>query len=86
MPVHGLVIHPRDLDLVAGTHGRSVWILDDISALEQLTPEVRSSDARLFSSRVATLWKGISRGATRGHFLFMGRRTRSPVRSTRRLR
>jgi photosystem II stability/assembly factor-like uncharacterized protein len=73
VPVHDLVIHPRDGDLVAGTHGRSVWILDDISALEQLTPEVLNADSHLFESRVATLWRGISRGATRGHFFFAGR-------------
>lgn len=39
--VDDLVVHPRELDLVAGTHGRSVWILDDISFISQLTPEVR---------------------------------------------
>ncbi|HET9369664.1 MAG TPA: hypothetical protein VFO19_05430 [Vicinamibacterales bacterium] len=73
VPVHDLVIHPRDGDLVAGTHGRSVWILDDISALEQLTPEVMTAPAHLFQNRRATIWKGISRGATRGHFFFAGR-------------
>jgi hypothetical protein len=71
--VHDLVIHPRDGDLIAATHGRSVWILDDIGPLQQLTPEVVASDAHLFENRIATQWKGISRGATRGHRLFMGR-------------
>ncbi len=73
VPVHDLVIHPRDGDLVAGTHGRSVWILDDITPLEQLSSEVMGSTAHLFQNRVATLWNGVSRGATRGHFLFIGR-------------
>jgi photosystem II stability/assembly factor-like uncharacterized protein len=73
VPVHDLVIHPRDADLVAGTHGRSVWILDDISALQQLTPAVLAADVHMFENRVATKWRGISRGATRGHQLFMGR-------------
>jgi hypothetical protein len=71
--VHDLVIHPRDGDLIAATHGRSVWILDDVTALQQLTPEVRARDLHLFDQRVATKWRGISRGATRGHKLFMGR-------------
>jgi hypothetical protein len=71
--VHDLVIHPRDADLIAATHGRSIWILDDITPLQQLTAEVRGSRAHLFDSRLATLWRGISRGATRGHKLFMGR-------------
>jgi photosystem II stability/assembly factor-like uncharacterized protein len=73
VPVHDLVIHPRDNDLVAGTHGRGIWILDDIGPLQQLTPAVLAADAHLFDNRVATKWHGISRGATRGHFLFMGR-------------
>ena len=38
--VHDLVIHPRDGDLIAATHGRSLWILDDITPLQQLTPAV----------------------------------------------
>jgi photosystem II stability/assembly factor-like uncharacterized protein len=71
--VHDLVIHPRDNDLVAGTHGRSLWILDDITPLQQLTPAVLSSPAHAFSNRVATVWKAVSRGATRGHLLFQGR-------------
>jgi photosystem II stability/assembly factor-like uncharacterized protein len=71
--VHDLVIHPRDNDLIAATHGRSLWILDDITPLQQLTPAVLASDAHLFTGRVATIWRGISRGATRGHFLFQGR-------------
>jgi hypothetical protein len=73
VPVHDLVIHPRDADLVAATHGRSVWILDDISTLQQLTPAVLAADVHMFQNRVATKWRGISRGATRGHQLFMGR-------------
>ena len=44
MPVHDLVIHPRDCDLIAATHGRSIWILDDITPLQQLTPAVLQSD------------------------------------------
>lgn len=71
--VHDLVIHPRDGDLVAGTHGRSVWILDDITPLQQLTPEILQKEAHLFRSPVATKWEAINRGATRGHQLFIGR-------------
>jgi photosystem II stability/assembly factor-like uncharacterized protein len=71
--VHDLVVHPRDGDLIAATHGRSIWILDDVTPLQQLTEEVKGSPLHLFRPRVATLWNGISRGATRGHKLFMGR-------------
>jgi len=73
VPVHDLIIHPRDGDLIAATHGRSIWILDDITPLQQLDAEVLAADVHLFDNKVATQWRGISRGATRGHKLFMGR-------------
>ena len=46
-PVHDLVI--KDNDLVAATHGRAFWILDDISPLRQLTAEIQSEQAHLFT-------------------------------------
>ncbi|HET9284784.1 MAG TPA: hypothetical protein VFR24_22770 [Candidatus Angelobacter sp.] len=45
-PVHDLAI--KDNDLVIATHGRSFWILDDISPLRQLTTDVEISQAHLF--------------------------------------
>ena len=36
-----ILIHPRDGDVIVATHGRSIWIADDITPLEQLTPAVR---------------------------------------------
>jgi hypothetical protein len=71
--VHDLLIHPRASDLIAGTHGRGVYILDDITPLQQFTEEVAGKEAFLFENPVATKWEGISRGATRGHKLFVGR-------------
>ena len=35
-------------DLIVGTHGRGIWVIDDISPLRQLTPAVLESDAHLF--------------------------------------
>lgn len=70
--VYDLKIHPRDHDLVAGTHGRSIWIADDITPLQQFTDEVQQSDSWLFEQRVATLWENVSRGGQRGHFWFAG--------------
>ncbi len=46
--VDDLAIQPREMDLVAGTHGRSIYVLDDISPLSQLTPEVLNADLHLF--------------------------------------
>ena len=47
VPVHDLVVHPRDRELVAGTHGRSVWIVD-VLPIQDLTPEIRAKAAHLF--------------------------------------
>jgi hypothetical protein len=56
-------IHPREHDLIVGTHGRSIYILDDILALEQLTPAVRDSAAWLFTIRpVQPFWKAPENG------------------------
>ena len=67
-----LVIHPRDMDLISGTHGRSIFITDDITPLQQLTPAVLASRAHLFEQRPATIWENVSRGGQRGHFWYAG--------------
>ena len=50
-PNYGLVIQEHFNDLVVGTYGRGFWILDDLSPLQQLTPEVANSEAHLFEPR-----------------------------------
>ncbi len=47
VPVHDLVIHPRERELVAGTHGRSIWIVD-VLPIQNLTETVRASSLHLF--------------------------------------
>jgi len=51
--VDDILVHPRDNDLVIATHGRSIYIVDDISALQQLTPEVQAKTAQFFAPRAA---------------------------------
>jgi photosystem II stability/assembly factor-like uncharacterized protein len=51
-----VVVHPRDQDLVLATHGRSFYVLDDISPLQQLSDEVLAKSEHLFRPRPATLW------------------------------
>ena len=68
MPVDDLVVHPRDDDLVVGTHGRGIYILDDVAPLTELSADVLRSQAHLFSVRTVTefhLWKHESYGAQR---------------------
>jgi photosystem II stability/assembly factor-like uncharacterized protein len=48
--VRDIVVQPRESDLVLATHGRGIWIIDNISSLRALTPEVMSQDAVLFDS------------------------------------
>ena len=47
VPVHDLQIHPREGELIAGTHGRSIWIVD-IKPLQQFSAAVADADAHLF--------------------------------------
>ncbi len=47
--VDDLLIHPRTADLIIGTHGRSIDILDDTRAFRELTPEIMAKPAHLFS-------------------------------------
>ena len=79
--VYDLKIHPRENDLIVGTHGRSLWILDDISPLQQMTEEAMKKDFYLFEQKENTLWENISRGGQRGHFWFAGENP-SHVRNT----
>jgi hypothetical protein len=52
VPVHDLKIHPREHELIAGTHGRSIWIVD-ITPLEQMTDSVRARSVALLAPKVA---------------------------------
>jgi photosystem II stability/assembly factor-like uncharacterized protein len=56
-PVDDLEIHPRDNDLVAGTHGRGIWILDNISALSDLSEQASHEPAVLFPVVPATIFQ-----------------------------
>ena len=49
VPIYQMVIHPRENDLVMGTHGRGVLIIDDITPLRELTDEVLASDLHFFT-------------------------------------
>ena len=53
MAFNDLQIHPRENDLILGTHGRGVWILDQVNALREFTPAVAAKPVHLFTSRPA---------------------------------
>jgi hypothetical protein len=50
--VRDIVVHPRESDLILATHGRGIWIIDDISPLRQLTPEILAKDAVFLQGKV----------------------------------
>ncbi len=51
--VHDILVHPRENDLILATHGRSLWIFDDATPIQQMTPQILNSNAYLFSVRPA---------------------------------
>ena len=72
VPVDDIAIHPRDNDLVLATHGRSIWILDDLGPIEQMTDAVPSEDLHLFDTRAATEWRIANRSGFTGQKVFLG--------------
>ncbi len=59
-PVSGMVVQEHFGDLVVGTYGRGFWILDDLTPLRQLTPEVMATSAHLFAPRDAYRFRPIT--------------------------
>jgi photosystem II stability/assembly factor-like uncharacterized protein len=55
VPVDDLVVHPREGDLVIATHGRGIYILDDLSPLRALDAATLASPAALLPSRPAAM-------------------------------
>ena len=46
--VYDIALHQRENDLVVGTHGRSVWILDDLTPFQQFDPQIGQASVHLF--------------------------------------
>lgn len=55
VPVRDLAIHEREHDLIIATHGRGIYILDDLTPLRALTPAALDSDFVLLPSRPAVM-------------------------------
>jgi photosystem II stability/assembly factor-like uncharacterized protein len=54
--VHDLVIHPRERELVVGTHGRGIYVID-VAALEEMTEAARAEPLYLCTVRPTVAWK-----------------------------
>jgi photosystem II stability/assembly factor-like uncharacterized protein len=72
LPVNDLVVHPRDNDLVVATHARGVWILDSLSAVQELAAEGSTIGPRLFSIRPAEMIRYATSKAHAGDMIFRG--------------
>jgi photosystem II stability/assembly factor-like uncharacterized protein len=75
-PIRALMVHPRDHDLVIGTHGRAVFILDDIRPLRALAGDAERASSALFVPPLAPAQEyvtaeGIGYRST-GHAMFFG--------------
>ena len=55
--VMALAIHPRDLDLVIGTHGRALYVLDDITPLREVSAATLAEPVHLYTSQPAMLFR-----------------------------
>jgi photosystem II stability/assembly factor-like uncharacterized protein len=70
--VRDLVVHPRDHDLIVATHGRGLWVLDDITPLRALTPETLAKDALFVQARSSVQRVPAQGGWANGDAIFVG--------------
>src|SRR5215470_9100939 len=70
VPVDDIEIQARDNDLVLATHGRSIWIFDDLTPLEKMDASVANSPLTFFPPRTATTWSIRNRRWSAGQQMF----------------
>ena len=70
--VRDIVVHPRESDLVIATHGRGIWIVDDMTPLRKLTPEVMAQEAAFISAKPAQQRLEAGGGWVEGSATFTG--------------
>src|SRR5271156_6253678 len=70
--VRDIVVQPRESDLVLATHGRGIWIVDDITPLRKLTREVLAQDAAFVPGKTAQQRLNANGGWADGNAVFTG--------------
>lgn len=73
VPIYDIVIHPTESDLILGTHGRGIIIIDDISPLRLLTDKVLDSELTIFPSKPYTITNPRYKSGISGDQEFRGR-------------
>jgi hypothetical protein len=73
LPIYEIAIHPRDNDLILATHGRAIWILDDLTPIQQWA-KVETTAAFAFDAAPATAFNQANDQMKRfeGDRLFLG--------------
>jgi photosystem II stability/assembly factor-like uncharacterized protein len=79
--VRDIAVQARESDLVLATHGRGIWIMDDISAFRALTPELMAKEATLIPGR-AIQYFDAGGGWSEGDDTFTGRNRPSEAQIT----
>ena len=72
VPVRDLVVQPRESDLVIATHGRGIWIIDDITPLRNLAPDVLAQEVAFLPGRPTQERLNASGGWAEGNATFTG--------------
>ena len=72
VPVRDIAIQPRESSLVVATHGRGIWIVDDITPLRKLTPEVMAQDAAFVPGKPVQQRLNANGGWPDGSAVFIG--------------
>ena len=82
VPVDDIALQARESDLVLATHGRGIWIVDDISPLRALTPDLMTKEASLIPGRPAIQYFEVGGGWVEGDETFQGRNRPSDAQIT----
>ncbi len=72
VPVRDLAFQARDADLAIATHGRGIWIIDDLTPLRALTPQAMAQDLTFLASRPAQQRIEANGGWSTGDAQFVG--------------
>jgi hypothetical protein len=70
VPVDDIEIQARENDLVLATHGRSIWVFDDLTPIEHMDAAVAASPLTFFPPRPATTWHLRNRRWSAGQKMF----------------
>ncbi|HVE80413.1 MAG TPA: hypothetical protein VNA89_16230 [Gemmatimonadaceae bacterium] len=69
VPVHDLKVHPRDRELIAATHGRSLWVVD-VAPLQELVDSVARKQAHFFTPKAGYQYTLRTEQSWSGHKVF----------------